>query len=246
MANKYAQFDGSTGYITVPTDAALNLGTGDFTICFWAKFTNNLKLSVCSKYNGVSSVPRWHINTNTGALVFFAYDNDEDHNPINSGNINIDSYLNGWAFVCFVIDRDSHIKTYIKNSLINTVVLGVNDSPLTLDNSLDFLIGKNSFSGSLDDLRIYKAALTATDVGIIYNLGRGDKYAAGQLAAGSNVEPSFVMEFDADFVADEIFTTVPSSPSLVGTRSVGVTILDGGVPFPQNDTFAALFNFWEW
>jgi hypothetical protein len=37
MADNYLTFDGSTGFITVPNDAALNVGTGDFSICFWIK-----------------------------------------------------------------------------------------------------------------------------------------------------------------------------------------------------------------
>jgi len=237
MANAYSNYDGSTGYITVPNDAALNVGAGSYSFSWWQKGIN---VAVSNQYTfskGISGVV-YSSKTNEGYIDFTA-------NNTNSYQRGLDylvpaSIINNWNFYCATYDSILDVLSFYVNSVLiipdDTYVTGT--APDT-DNTDLFEIGSNNgfnkFHGSLDDLRIYKSALTQTDISIIYNSGRGTKYVDNQLVdgGGTDVEPTFVMNFDTDFdVNNRIYDQVGN---LVGARTPtgnsGVWITSGGTPF---------------
>jgi hypothetical protein len=203
MSNSVAVFDGSTGFVTVPDNAALNLGTGDFTICFWVK-TTDAAFSVLNKIG--FSTTGYLLNCPNSSVFNISISSNSPTNDwvysVPVSNINTGQWVH-----CVVVKNSSGILFFANNQQIATTEVNKTGTP-DLSNTLALEVGRgatNSLFGSLDDLRIYKYALDATQISYLYNNGAGRKYAVGQIA----VEPSFVMEFDADFVSDEIFTTVP-------------------------------------
>lgn len=224
MSNRYATFDGSTGYVAVPNAAALNFGTGDFSISFWTEHLNTNFSQIMGKHS--YAAPGW--------LVY--YSADEGWKLYLNADASPTTVLAGgvadgtWKHVAFTVDRYGVGYGYV-NGIRSpfTVMLTSGDLDVVNDFNIGANPGVNFFAGSLDDLRIYKKALSEAEVAAIYNNGNGKKYSADDAGAAA-----FVMEFDHDFVADEIFST--TTPQLTGTRTGDVTISDGGVPLDHYPT----------
>jgi hypothetical protein len=214
MANKYLTFDGPTGYITVSDNDALDVGTGDFSVCFWGynvreggsvftnKFDDNGDYTV--EVFGIGDVG---ITTYSGVVPVIAF--------TSIGNTGINSWLH------FVITRSGTVVKIYVNGVSKTVT-GSADSG-NLNNSGDLKIGQ-FFNGSLDDLRIYKSALTEAEVAEIYGAGKGTKYAA--LSTGTKA--SAVFEFDEGTGTHTHSTVITTEAALQGDFTGGVTWESGG------------------
>ena len=74
MPNSYSSYDGSTGFVTVPSNAALNLGTGDFTICFWGKLNSGILQYILDK-NSFTASNYYTIFRHNNALFCVLLDN---------------------------------------------------------------------------------------------------------------------------------------------------------------------------
>jgi len=200
----WVTFNGTTGYITVPDDAALDFGTGDFSICFWAKdnASGEFGTYLLSKIDTIGIQI-----TVSGGLCFYDIVGGLDYktagSPIVSGQ---------WTHFCFIFDRDG-LARICKNGVYpagGTNIATVNDD---ISTTTDFLIS-NKYNGSLDDLRIYKKALIPEEVAIIYNAGTPKQYSrldAGAASAVWNID-----EYTGTTITDEI-------GGLVGTFTGGVT-----------------------
>jgi hypothetical protein len=206
MVNKYLKFDGIDGVVTVSDNDALDFGTGDFSICFWAnKFSAN-----CELFYKDDNVPYYKCDISTGSLSFTYRASDSLQSL--SRTVPAD----GWHHIAITIDRNGNGYIYIDaNAGTLTTITGGQE---TLSNNTDLIIASGNYSGSLDDLRIYKKALTAAEVLTIYNAGTPKVYTvldtptSGAASAAWNMNEGF-----GTTITDEI-------QGLVGTFSAtGVT-----------------------
>jgi len=169
MSSNYLTFD--AGLVTVPDNDALDfgtgdfIGTGDFSICFWADVFSDTDAIYVSK--GLSDV-YWKIYR-IGSDVAISFNDGEDDADGATKQIPSD----GWHHVAFSIDRDGNSYCYI-DGVAGTVRV-ISDSRGSLNNSSNLIIGAN-YAGSMDDLRIYKKALTPAEVLTIYNNGTSKVY----------------------------------------------------------------------
>lgn len=203
-----AVFDGTNDYITVANDAYFNFGTGDFSISFWIKTTST---SIADLFGGrENDAKSWRVVLDdSGNIVFDA----RIGNSFQSEDKAVNDGL--WHHVCITVDRDSFAFIYIdginycdESDFIEgvDVTTGTGDFVIAVFNKYPTLF----FSGSLDDLRIYKSALTSSDISKIY---------AGQEITAS---PSWSMNFNTMVNASTVYGTTNGT-------------LDGAV-IDQNDT----------
>jgi hypothetical protein len=234
MARKYLSFDGSTGYVTVPNNAALNFGTGDFSICFWAKFqAGNADCNILWK-DAFAGRPGYVFGFESDdVLSFLAINAAEEYiyAPFSTA-----PYDNTFRFYA-VVKNSTTVKSYINGSL-DTNGTSTNFG-LDSDNAANLIIAEDDyaatsfFEGSLDDLRFYKKSLSEAEVLTIYNSGKGKKYSADDAGAASaawNMD-----EGTGTTITDEV-------GSLEGTFTGGVTWEDGGVPFLSGNTASETNN----
>lgn len=238
MVNRYAQFDGSTGYITVPSDSALNLGTGDFTITVRANTTYDSTKFIMNKYGGgvgyfvryLYQLHRMELYTggSVGKVAYFDL-------PVGT---------NGWHHIVFV--KSSSTVTAYFDGLSQTVT-GSADTT-NIDSVVAVTLGKfaaTNFLGSIDDLRIYKAALTSEEIANIYNSGMGTEYNISQTPVSGPA--SFVLPFNSDF--DSLGRIYDSINNLAATKTGGVSILSFppyGSNLITNGTFNSDLSDWSY
>lgn len=210
MGFQYAEFDGATGYITVLNNAALNLGTGDFSICFWCKDIANTGAMLSKIAGPIEGEGTYLIYPESDGRIYLYTANPFDH----YASFEI-SNLIGWNHIVFT-KQGAIVKAWLNG--ISKNVVGDADTN-SLSNTTNLQIGANGgnfMSGSLDDLRIYKKALSEVEVTTIYNNSVGTKYTGTDAAA--------VFSFD-DGSADDVVGGL--STVITG----GVSFIDGGAPF---------------
>ena len=239
MADKYLQFDGSTGYITVPDDASLNFGTGDFSISFWAK---DIFGSICTIVTKRQSI------TFTGFTVGYA----TTTNLVNLtllevlvGNtvvipLSVIEGTTGWQHIAFSCDRDGNGVPYLNG--VAQSAIDISAHGYTISTSESMLIGYNGttnfVSGSIDDMRFYKGiVLSPYQINTIFAGRKGKKYSSGDAGNG------LAFNFD-EGIGNPMSDGVAG---LTGVITGGVTWQSGGVPFAVStgisiDIFESLFE----
>jgi len=167
--NSAYSFNGVDNYIGIMNSPTLEMGYSDYTIAAWIKTTataNNGRIfskgsSGCltgymMRMGGPESAYVHLENAYNGGCPTFFYGN----NPVNDGK---------WHFVTGVVKRSSEARIYVDGVLDNSRSLDT--SSLNLDNGRNPTIGSNDvgnaveyFNGAIDDLRIYKRALTDSEI----------------------------------------------------------------------------------
>ena len=165
--------DGVDDYVSVPDSASLNVGVGSFSTAAWVKLSSTASGRVVNKFNaGTSAGWLFDVNntttgTNSPGFVRFR---------IRDGTANFDYATNGslgtgsWKHVVATVNRTTNeLKLFVDGvqvgatqsissvtgSLSTATALGIGTIPSTLG---------SYFPGSLDDLRVYNRALSASEV----------------------------------------------------------------------------------
>jgi PKD repeat protein len=175
--SKTAVFDGAS-YLNVADHAALNLETDNFTISCWVKTdrTNRMMIWQESGAKGSKDNQAWlRINDNqTTQYLRFATEDAVGGNIISLGSV---ARVNDGAWHHVVCVREgTNTKVYVDGVKMATEqnAAAVRD----VSNESGFKIGaqegltaySNFFFGQLDELIIYKRALTAAEVLDLFNL----------------------------------------------------------------------------
>lgn len=188
-----SKFNGVDQYITVDSNDALNLGTGDFSICFWNKITDSPNTYDYFLEKGTVSGYSCGIDHNLNRLVFSVKEFGFPNGPWWLFSI---PYLGFNNFTHIAVIKNSiGIYFYVNGNSVEATqeVKEGNPNP---SNESDLIIGYNNsysnyLSGSLDDIRIYKGkALTQEEVTAIYANGVGTKITGSEtgLSWGSNCD----------------------------------------------------------
>jgi len=164
--------DGNNNYIEVSDHNDLDLGTSDFTISAWVQRDDNstTNLRVFSKgagYDGASGYAVWGSNSGFSAAI-----GDGSSRIIVGGNSH--NGVGAWTHLTVTYDRDSDLTVYIDGVESNSSSISSMSSD-NINNNDNFNIGRNSTSGAhnwdgkIDDVRIYRRALSATEVQDLYD-----------------------------------------------------------------------------
>jgi large repetitive protein len=173
--NTAARFDGSDDKVSMgdPANGSLDFGTGDFTAEAWVKTTVNGEEAILSKRA-----------TTGGSYWQFTVTNDPGHDGEVRVNIVAGSSLEvygpakrvddgAWHHVVVVFDRDSGITIYVDGTSVFRPGTATGD----VGNAGPFLVAKstgyNYLKGDIDEVAVYRSALSAARVQAHLAAGRG-------------------------------------------------------------------------
>jgi Mg-chelatase subunit ChlD len=183
------EFDGSSGYIEVPSSPSLESPTQQITICLWYKlsFSNNTNLWLTAACKGAYSLetpdipqyrlqtqqnlsvipntcsPNWATTSSTISLntAFTECDMNFAQHPFDVGV---------WHFYALTYDG-----AMVRAFMDDVLVFEYPFSEVLEPNNLPLFIGKDEpglteyYSGSMDDLRIYNYALSKSELSRLFN-----------------------------------------------------------------------------
>jgi hypothetical protein len=158
--NNALTFNGTTQYVSTGN---ATLGSSAFTVTAWVKPATVSTTAMVLYYSNTGNTNRLMMRlNNTGHLEFY----DEA-----SGSIASTATLsaNAWRFVAMTFDGSTK-RLYVDSIADSTGSSAYNSSA----NSGPYYIGKdpingNFFNGTIDEVRIYNRALSASDVLTLYN-----------------------------------------------------------------------------
>ncbi len=153
-------FDGDDDLITVTDDPTLDVGTGDFSLFVWAETVAGTAGGLIEKGGAFVSVPGYVLynTTPTGGFTR-TWDNPDD--IFISFAVSQDT----WTHIAMTCDRDGNQQNYIDGSAGNSGNMSAVD---TLDNAIDFLIGKYDlgfWEGDMGEVQLHKTLRSAAWVG---------------------------------------------------------------------------------
>lgn len=178
------KFDGEDDYvIAFPAETSLDMGTDDFTAGVWFYREGNLSQNVClSKlgYNAKNCV-YWGYNFFGGLSVW-----GDENSGTNHMRLEKDIPEKEWVFMAATINRANNSLRYYENGVPspqNPIDISAVDG--SIDTLFDFSIGHFSYAGVeyytkgiVDEVKIYKRALTAEEIKAHYDKGaKSETYA---------------------------------------------------------------------
>ena len=176
IGNSAFSFNGTTNYIDAGSGSAslLNFGMGSYTVSSWINLSNsNAEKTIIAKIEANESLG-WSLRIQGSSANIWVRSGTTSYTSSNNATIP----LNTWSHIVAVVDRNQNrIFTYLNGTLIGS---GVSISGFgSFDTGTDLFIGDerasaiNRFSGSLDDIRIYSRALSASEITDLYNYTGG-------------------------------------------------------------------------
>ena len=216
-------FPTTSDFLSIANDADLNVGTGDFTLSFWARLDSSGTQPVLDKFSGTG----YSLKFSSGSLVLTMQDSG---GPLTATfGSSLDD--NKWHIYVVSVDRSGNAVAYIDN--IAQTAVSVTAVDATLDNTTVFRIGfDGSNAGSGIALGNYvslhkgvNGALTASQAAQIY-------FSADAALTLLNpvVAPSLMVDLRK---ADKTFADVSASPLAIVTNGSirfnqdRITSLDG-------------------
>jgi hypothetical protein len=193
-ANSAYYFNGVDNYIDCGNPDDFNFGANqDFTIACWIQSTMTpswYPMIISKEIGAVGSRIGFNIFLSNDAKMMF-----EVYNPTQGAIGSVTGNDGGWHHIVGV-RRGSTQEIYIDGTFNVSCVL----PSLSISNSTSLSIGKhttnntfNRFKGSIDEVRIYKGALSASEIQALYHAGEKpavawDVEADFSLAANPNLD----------------------------------------------------------
>jgi hypothetical protein len=184
------EFDGADDYVEVPNSDSLHFGTGSFSISFWVKTDTLQDKDILVKVK--NNVTEGWIIIRQGGYVSsrrlwsqFHQDASNYHQGCGFGDLSDGKFHLATVVVdtSYPVNSPERVKSYFDSSFAcnGTSVGEPNISP-----TRELTIGKGSYSGgyfkgTVDEVRIYNAALTASAVRGNYLAGLDQLLAANQI-----------------------------------------------------------------
>jgi len=171
-------FDGSNDYVELGTANSLHI-TGDMTISAWIKTPTIAQgqLGIAGNFNSGGTQTPWlfEINRTAGKVNFIHLGGaDDTGNFTATGNTTIS--VNKWIHVVAVRTGSSGV--YPITFYYNGVADGTTNIDRDPGSNQTSRIGRAGalngeiFNGSIDDVRIYNRALSASEIRQLYNMGK--------------------------------------------------------------------------
>lgn len=183
ISGKAIQFDGSTGYIKVPSSLSLN-PVNQWAMSFWVNVQGitNIASPILHK-GGIRVVEPPQCCTNREYAVWLMNNSVFLETSAGDGSFEHDIYSQKispkvWIHYVGIIDRVKHVTSIYLNG---KKIAETTDSYSSFNNNTnDLLIGwteevdtsYSPFKGILDEIRLYNRALTATDIAELFNMGK--------------------------------------------------------------------------
>ncbi len=176
-------FDGVNDYVTIPDAAVLRKGSGSLSLSLWANPKNqNQSMSFLTKRQSGGSYEQYGVgvcgtdshNWPSGKRICFTF--IESVSSIErSGYTNIDVADGHWHHIVVVADSVSDaIRVYVDGVNVSVTMDFSSGAWPVIDNTDPLEIGRNLYyDSSLDEVRVYNRAISATEVWNLYQMGGG-------------------------------------------------------------------------
>ncbi|OHB47853.1 MAG: hypothetical protein A2Y10_11300 [Planctomycetes bacterium GWF2_41_51] len=178
-------FSAGGGKVYVPSSAAIDFGDEDLSVSLWAKqptsFSGQYELFIKGTIGGGAfpgSGKRYELYRKDSNFRF-AIDDNVTKSELSLATT---SFCNGnWVHIVAVRDTAANqIRLYADGVFKGTA----NDNTGSISQTEPMYIADGVFSGSIDDVRVYRYALTQDHITAIYNgAGVADFYCIGQIAS---------------------------------------------------------------
>jgi hypothetical protein len=179
-------FDGRSGFVSVPHNALWDFGNNPFTIAFWANFSSPGRIeALISDDNGVGSeVNKWVLfhGMQGNALTFHT-------RGTASADINVPFSPVAGQWYHIALTRNGLVWTFYANgSVIGTARVSVTvpsmTAPLTIGNAEQLYF----FNGRMDEVSIYNRALSSEEIRAICTEQNNGEPLPGLARVGAEVQ----------------------------------------------------------
>lgn len=245
------QFNGTSNYIDAGNPALINsIATGDFSVSYWEKSTDTTSsggvLGDGTNNFGIAgfNISKRHAGYNG---VYFRIASSNGGMDIVPSSDKTSALYNGsWHHVIFVISRSTNTANiYLDNTVIGTV--NISSVTGSIANSRNLYIGGGVqdsglptvfFPGSLDEVRVYNRALSATEVTQIYNAKSTKLNSSAPVSAKNSTGLVGYWTFDgADVSSTKAFDKSGSGFDLTRTNVVPtIGKIGQGMNFSQSNS----------
>ncbi len=158
--------------VVIPRQETMKVGEGDFTVSAWIHPRQLRRAGIVAM--GAPGKHGWYFDMpNRGALRFESFGIDNKSNGTISSPAGM-IRANDWQHVAVVVRRGkSETRLYVNGYAVAKGVIGA----VNLDNpAMDLRIGHNSddqqYKGELDEVRLYRRALSDAEIQVLVNPGR--------------------------------------------------------------------------
>lgn len=244
-------FNGTTSQVNIPDNALLEPGTGSWSIEVWMK-NNGSSGTVVGKYGagGTSSIISYAIRLGGSNLIRCDYSNGTTAQSTDNYTFN----NNAWVQMVYVWDKtNNNIYTYANGVLQQTKAITITGGIYNSSTSL-YLGSYNGgeypqyFNGQMGIVRIYKKALSATEVLKNYDASKS-LYGVVQNGLVMNLAtaPSSGSTW-TDISGNGNNATLQNSPTYISTngggiRTSGTSYISTGYNLPSNFTVSVASSF---
>ena len=168
FSGKALDFDGVNDYVTISDNAALDFGTGDFSVAFVMKSDVAGFDRILDKRNGTSG---YTINIGPSKNIVLELNDGTGSSQFATSSVYADGKL---KHVVISFNRSGNADFYINGAFDEGV--DISSKAGNLDSTSDLFIGADApsgtgifYDGQLSGLKMYSTALTAAQVADLYN-----------------------------------------------------------------------------
>ena len=231
-ANTAYYFNGQGGgqYVEIP--ASSELDNRDFAICAWIKpqgpYTDWPGGTVIDRLwsdwdsNSTSDVLSLYIDQTSKPTIYYNFDGQEGMSSQEYFSLSWAAPINAWFHLC-VCKSGAQINSFVNGAITAVWTLSADQNPYA--NSAQWLIGSQMdyghiwmpFRGSIDDVRIYNRALSASEVWQLYTLNW--QPTLGAICQGGNLifswptnVPTFTLVSATNLGPSAVWTPVSNEP----------------------------------
>jgi hypothetical protein len=164
----------SSEYVSIVNDPVVGDKT-KFTVCGWVKTTDSNTVTIYGEGRSSTGNPliKLAVNEDVAGDVSFQY-RDDGFVAGSTVTIGLSANDGNWHYICGVQESKSSRKLYMDGTLRATETSTV--GTLTLDRSNIGVFERttltNYMNGTLDQIRVYKQALTSGEINTIYSAGQ--------------------------------------------------------------------------
>jgi hypothetical protein len=242
-------FDGIDDYISVPNNASLNPGTGDFTFEFWISTTNSgVREAVLEKRPNCGCANLYSIKVNADGTI--VSETLQDVNCTNFVTVTSTFPINDGVFHHIALTRQGVNVTLFIDGVQNAT--GSSPTTCDLSNTAPFVVGltvctfDRTFSGKIDELTYYASALSPSAVQAIYTAGAAGKCKPEIFV--SSITPSYTVSGSRYLVSTSVVIQDTNGIGTSGATANVKTVFPNGsslvFPAPTDDSGNASFSFY--
>ena len=162
ISDQCGSFNGTSSYIDCGNSSGLNFGFNSFTISIWIKKTAKATIfeGILTKgfLEAYGIYGKTHLDDKVGLYI---------QSGASSNDINISSYYNKWIHLLWTVDNINDTQKSYLNGVFNNTTnhpVGNITSPYSLNIGRYTSSSNQYFNGSLDDIKIYDAVLSSSQV----------------------------------------------------------------------------------